>query len=133
MICKVLEAMAGIGYYVVSGLDITRKDNDKSLLLFRSGAPTQATFMCISLNDTDKVKLINAPPDVVQVYFVVILTVLVKEKHLAILFRFKILSEWDSCISSYIFYFLSYIFISFLLPTSLIGNSKGFHPLGIRL
>ena len=67
MICKVLESMAGIGYYAVSGLDITRKDNDKSLLLFRSGTPTQATFMCCSLNSTDKVKLINAPPDVVAV------------------------------------------------------------------
>ena len=67
MITKVLEAMAGIGYYIVSGLDVTRKDNDKSLLLFRSGVPMQANFMCCSLNDTDKVKLINAPPEVVQV------------------------------------------------------------------
>ena len=65
---KILEALASIGFYVVSGLDVTRKDNDKSLLLFRQGAPMQARFMCLSLNSTDKVKLIAAPPEVVQVW-----------------------------------------------------------------
>ena len=67
LICKILETLASQGYYATSGLDITRKDNDKSLLLFQQGVPMQATFMCLSLNDTDKVKLIAAPPNVVQV------------------------------------------------------------------
>lgn len=66
LMCKIMESLAINGYYVTSGLDITRKDNDKSLLLFQQGTPMQATFMCISLNDTDKVKLIAAPPNVVQ-------------------------------------------------------------------
>ncbi|XP_066921998.1 uncharacterized protein [Clytia hemisphaerica] len=66
LICRILETMASIGYYIVSGLDVTRKDNDKSLLLFRQGAPMQARFLVCSLNSTDKVKLINAPNEVVQ-------------------------------------------------------------------
>lgn len=84
LIVKILERMASLGLFVISGLDVTRKDNDKSLLLFRSGAPLAAPFMCLSLNETDKVRLINAPQNVVEVtpyiYFLINLLIISYER-----------------------------------------------------
>ncbi|XP_057289349.1 uncharacterized protein LOC130612077 [Hydractinia symbiolongicarpus] len=64
LIVKLMEKLSSYGYFVITGLDITRKTNDKSLLLFQRGAPLHTKFMCLSLNETDKIRLINAPNDV---------------------------------------------------------------------
>lgn len=64
LIVKLMEKLSSYGYFVITGLDITRKTNDKSLLLFQRGAPLHAKFMCLSLNESDKIRLINAPNDV---------------------------------------------------------------------
>ncbi|XP_057290061.1 uncharacterized protein LOC130612728 isoform X2 [Hydractinia symbiolongicarpus] len=64
LIVKLMEKLSSYGYFVITGLDITRKTNDKSLLLFQRGSPLHTKFMCLSLNETDKIRLINAPNDV---------------------------------------------------------------------
>lgn len=66
LICHILETMASLGYFVITGIDLTRKINDKSVLLFRQGGQLQTSFMCVSLNQTDKIRFINAPQNVVE-------------------------------------------------------------------
>lgn len=66
LITTIFEKMTGIGYYPITGLDISRKTNDKSYLLFKRGAPFQTKFFCLSLNQTDLIRWINAPPNIVE-------------------------------------------------------------------
>ena len=67
LITVLLEKMASIGYFIDTGIDITRKTNDKSLLLFRKGYPLATKFFCLSLNSSDYIRLINAPSNIVEV------------------------------------------------------------------
>ena len=67
LVTVLLEKMASIGYFIDTGIDITRKTNDKSLLLFRRGYPLATKFFCLSLNSSDYVRLINAPSNIVEV------------------------------------------------------------------
>ena len=66
LISRILEKMASLGWYCMTGIDMSRKPNDKSALLFRQGAPLRTSFMCLSLNETDKVRFIDAPENVVM-------------------------------------------------------------------
>ena len=51
----------------MAAIDSSRKDSDKSSLLFRQSEPRQSPFFCVSLNEIDKLRLINAPDDVTKV------------------------------------------------------------------
>ena len=69
LVLKLMEALQAYGWSPIAAIDNSRKDSDKSSLLFRQSQPRQSPFFCISLNETDKLRLINAPDDVTQVKY----------------------------------------------------------------
>ncbi|XP_078342440.1 uncharacterized protein LOC144628243 [Oculina patagonica] len=66
LVVKLLEAMQANGWSVVAAIDCSKKTQDKNSLLFRQSQPRQSPFFCISLNETDELRLINAPEDVTE-------------------------------------------------------------------
>ena len=67
LILKLMETLQAYGWSPVTGIDSSRKLSDKSSLLFRQSQPRQSPFFCLSLNETDKLRLINASEDVIKV------------------------------------------------------------------
>lgn len=67
LVLKILEALQAYGWSVAASIDCSRKDSDKSSLIFQTSQPTQSHFFCISLHETDKLRLINAPEDVTKI------------------------------------------------------------------
>ena len=67
LILKLLESLQSYGWSAVASLDTSRKVTDKSSFIFRRSQPRQAPFFCVSLNGTTKLRLINAPEDVIKV------------------------------------------------------------------
>lgn len=67
LVLKVLEALQAYGWSVAASVDCSRKDSDKSSVIFKTSQPTQSHFFCISLHETDKLRLINAPEDVAKI------------------------------------------------------------------
>lgn len=67
LVLKVMESLQAYGWSPVTAIDSSRKDSDKSALLFRQSQPRQSPFFCISLNESDKLRIINASEDVVKV------------------------------------------------------------------
>ena len=63
-----MEALQAYGWSPVAAFDSSRKVSDKSTLVFRQSQPKQSPFFCISLNESDKLRLINAPQDVAKVW-----------------------------------------------------------------
>ena len=55
------------GWAIMAALDTSRSLSDTSFLIFRSTPSRSMHYMCLSLNETDKIRLINAPSDVVKV------------------------------------------------------------------
>ena len=49
------------------GLDLSRRDNDKSVLVFTRAVPTTARFACVALSDVDKIRLLDFPHDITEV------------------------------------------------------------------
>lgn len=66
LIAKLLEAMQGHGWHAVGAFDVSRRMSNKSVLIFQQSAPLSTPIMCLSPSSTDKLRLINAPPDVIQ-------------------------------------------------------------------
>ena len=67
LVVKLIETMQACGWYAVTSIDCSRKNQDKSSLLFRQYQPRQSPFFCISLDGTDELRLINAPEDITKV------------------------------------------------------------------
>ncbi|XP_078343323.1 uncharacterized protein LOC144629038 isoform X2 [Oculina patagonica] len=67
LVVKLLEAMQANGWTLVACVDYSWKSQDKSSLLFRQSQPRQSPFLCISLNEFNKLRLINAPDDVTKI------------------------------------------------------------------
>ena len=67
LICKILEALQSQGWSVKTSVDISRKSQDKSILMFVSSQPKSLPIMCLSFNDVDKIRLINAPQEFIGV------------------------------------------------------------------
>lgn len=67
LVLKLMESMQAYGWMIIASIASSRKLSDKSALLFRQSQPRQAPVFCISLNETDKLRLINAPEDVTKV------------------------------------------------------------------
>ena len=67
LVLKLMEALQEYSWSPVAAFDSSRKVSDKSTLLFRQSQPKQSPFFCISLNESDKLRLINAPEDVKKV------------------------------------------------------------------
>ena len=56
------------GWALTGGIDLSRQIDDKSSLVFsRIPVPFTTTFGCISLSDTDKIRLLDMPENVTQV------------------------------------------------------------------
>ena len=55
------------GWAIMAALDTSRSLDDTSFLIFRSTPSRSMHYMCLSLNEADKIRLINAPSDVVKV------------------------------------------------------------------
>ena len=70
LVMKLMEVLLPYGWTPVAAIDSSRKDSDKSSLLFRLMQPRQAPFFCMSMNESDKLRLINAPEDVTKVWCV---------------------------------------------------------------
>ena len=66
LMCKIFEGLWSIGWRVQLAIDLTRKPNDKSVIIFQRTTPMQVPILCLSLNWTDRIRVINAPPSVTQ-------------------------------------------------------------------
>ena len=67
LILKLIETLQAYGWSIIASIASSRKLSDKSALLFRQSQPRQMPVFCLSLNDTDKLRLINAPEDITKV------------------------------------------------------------------
>ena len=67
LILKLIEALQAYGWSPVASIDSSRKVSDKSSFVFRQSQPRQSPFFCVSLHETDKLRLINAADDVMTV------------------------------------------------------------------
>ena len=66
LICKIFEGLWSIGWRPQIAIDLSRKENDKSVLTFQRAPPMSVPIFCLSLNWTDKIRVINAPKNVVD-------------------------------------------------------------------
>ena len=62
LVARISEAFLQRGWALTDAIDISRREGDKSMLLFRRCAPTTARFSCICLTSTDHLRLINFSP-----------------------------------------------------------------------
>ena len=62
LVGRISEAMLQRGWALTDAIDISRREDDKSMLLFRRCAPTTATIACICLTSTDHLRLIDFSP-----------------------------------------------------------------------
>lgn len=66
----ILHALAAVGWELVFAADLTKKSYDKDTLFFKAAAPVQRYFFSISFNESDKIRLIDAPDQGVRDGFV---------------------------------------------------------------
>jgi len=59
LVARISEAMLQRGWALTDAIDISRRLDDKSMLLFRRCVPTTASFSCICLTSTDHLRLVN--------------------------------------------------------------------------
>ena len=45
----------------MTGLDVSRKDHDKSIITLIKSVPKSVPFACIALSDVDKIRIIDFP------------------------------------------------------------------------
>merc|ERR1712130_517431 len=62
LVARISEAMLQRGWALTDAIDISRRQDDKSMLLFRRCIPTTASFSCICLTSTDHLRLIDFSP-----------------------------------------------------------------------
>lgn len=62
----ILQGVLALGWAVCHSLDISRRVNDKAVIVLRSCAPLSLPHFCLSPNDLDKLRLINAPPHIIE-------------------------------------------------------------------
>merc|ERR1712119_4000 len=59
LVARISEAMLQRGWALTDAIDISRRQDDKSMLLFRRCVPTTASFSCICLTSTAHLRLVN--------------------------------------------------------------------------
>merc|ERR1712088_988934 len=62
LVARISEAMLQRGWALTDAIDISRREDDKSMLLFRRCVPTTASFSCICLTSTEHLRLVNFSP-----------------------------------------------------------------------
>ena len=55
------ETLENYGWSVLTGLDVSRKDHDKSIITLTKSVPKSVPFACIALSDVDKIRIIDFP------------------------------------------------------------------------
>ena len=68
LVLKIIEAMLEQGWHNIASINISRRDTDKSVLIFQGGEPQRRPMMCLSLNDVEKFRLINMPTQLVELF-----------------------------------------------------------------
>jgi len=65
---RVFETLANMGWVLLLSTDISKRVTDKDTLLFRLQQPSPAPcdWMCISFSRSDRIRFIDAPPELVQ-------------------------------------------------------------------
>ena len=61
LVSKLLQKMQSIGWTPITGIDVSRKDHDKSVIAFVKTNPAVMPYACIALSDVDTVRLIDFP------------------------------------------------------------------------
>lgn len=68
IVCKILEDLQGQGWSIAASIDAYRATRDKTVLMFTPSKQTNPSpVMCMSFCEKDKIRLINAPEDIVSV------------------------------------------------------------------
>jgi len=68
VVCKILESLQGKGWTIEATIDVTRGTRDKTILVLApSNSHDSSQVMCLSFADRDKIRLINAPDNLVDV------------------------------------------------------------------
>uniref|UniRef100_A0A914E4R9 Uncharacterized protein n=1 Tax=Acrobeloides nanus TaxID=290746 RepID=A0A914E4R9_9BILA len=67
LLTQIFQNLHMHGWAIMAALDTSRSLDDTSFLIFRSTPSRSMHYMCLSLDETDKIRLINAPSDVVKV------------------------------------------------------------------
>lgn len=66
-ISQVMAELYHLGWNLVMATDISKRAMDKDTLIYRQGEiPSPCSFMAVSFNDGDKLRLIKAPNDVIN-------------------------------------------------------------------
>ena len=55
------ETLQKYGWSVLTGLDVSRKDHDKSIITLIKSVPKSVPFACIALSDVHKIRIIDFP------------------------------------------------------------------------
>jgi hypothetical protein len=64
---SIISALYHHGWYLLASTDVSKKQGDKDSLIFQLGVPPPATsFFAVSFNESDKLRLIGAPPDLIS-------------------------------------------------------------------
>jgi len=72
LINRISETFLSQGWALMCGLDLSRRDNDKSVLVFTRAVPTTARFACVALSDVDKIRLLDFPHDITEAFVSVV-------------------------------------------------------------
>jgi hypothetical protein len=63
----ILSALHHHGWYLLTSTDVSKKQQDKDSIIFQLGVPPPATsFLSVSFNEWDKLRLIGAPPELIS-------------------------------------------------------------------
>ena len=68
LILKILQEMLAHGWRNIAAIDISRRETNKSVLIFQQFRPKRCPMMCLSLTDVNKFSLINMPNDLVNIF-----------------------------------------------------------------
>ena len=66
LLCKIFERLVAVGWRVQIGIDLKEKLEGKSVFTFVRFPPNPFKVMCISLNSSNKMRLINFPEDIMD-------------------------------------------------------------------
>jgi hypothetical protein len=67
LVGRISEAMVGRGWALTDAVDISRREDDKSMLLFRRCPPGATRFCCIALTHVNNLRLVDFPPGDLEV------------------------------------------------------------------
>ena len=68
LMTKILEALLARGWIVQTGIHTKRKTTDKCVLMFQRSSIPPCQILCLSMCSADKLRLIGAPQNVVDVF-----------------------------------------------------------------